>query len=91
MCVPPGYLSKHNRKTSTDRGSSHSSNGGHLKKKKPEYETDGGHHRSNSKGSTKRGDLERIPEEDGEDRSRSNYSKSLREGGSICHFSQQQE
>lgn len=73
LCVPPGYLAKHNRKT--PKGGSNDN--GSLKKMKPEYENQ--HKRSTSApGTSRTANLEKIPEEEGEDKS--NY-ESLREGG----------
>ena len=75
LCVPPGYLSKHGRKQG--KGGTDTGSNGSLKKPKT---PDGGSSRNNNvgNGTSRTRNLERIPEEEGEDKS--NY-ESLREGG----------
>lgn len=61
LCVPPGYLAKHNRK----QGKGSSSGHGSLKKEKTPHENPGKRSTS-APGTSRTPNLERIPEEDGE-------------------------
>lgn len=86
LCVPPGYLSKHDRKTPKGGSSTTGStprDEGHLKKMKSEYNEGGGRRAGNGYGqaSSRTANLERISEVDGEDKS--NY-EGYNEGGRVA-------
>lgn len=78
LCVPPGYLAKHGRKTPKGGGS------GNGSLKKPKSPSDQGKRSTSAPGTSRTPNLERIDEEEGEDRSQ---YESMREGGigSLSH------